>query len=143
MAACWGSRGFQVGLTLSAAPKRERGHVSVASIVVYAVRLVGRGLALTRGSALAAAYGRHHSSLRVTGNVVVGRGAVAIRGCKVNPDGSGFPCIEDPNERLIVGPGSVPSIGRLTRKTSHRSASSRRRFTVPATRSLSRRSPVA
>lgn len=54
-------------------------------------------LLVTKGSALAAAYGRHHSSLTLTGNLVVGRGAVVILGCRVNPDGSGFPCIDDPN----------------------------------------------
>ncbi|MBV8221586.1 MAG: hypothetical protein JO325_24240 [Solirubrobacterales bacterium] len=52
-------------------------------------------LTVTKGSALAAAYGLHHSSLTVTGNVVVDKGAFAILGCKANPDGSGIPCIDD------------------------------------------------
>ena len=52
-------------------------------------------LLVTRGSALAAAYGARHSKLTVTGSVVVGTGAVAILGCKANPDGTGSPCIDD------------------------------------------------
>lgn len=54
-------------------------------------------LLVTKGSALAAAYGAHHSKLTVTGNVVIGKGAVAILGCKANPNGTGTPCIDDPN----------------------------------------------
>ena len=52
-------------------------------------------LLVTKGSALAAAYGADHSKLTVTGNVVVGTGAVAMLGCKANPDGTGSPCIDD------------------------------------------------
>ncbi|HUE25918.1 MAG TPA: hypothetical protein VMP89_04020 [Solirubrobacteraceae bacterium] len=59
-------------------------------------RVIGT-LTVTKGSALAAAYGRHHASLSVTGDLVVGNGATVILGCKANPDGSGFPCLDDPN----------------------------------------------
>jgi hypothetical protein len=54
-------------------------------------------LTVTNGAAFAAAFGRKHSSLTVTGDLVVGRGATVVLGCKANPDGSGFPCIDDPN----------------------------------------------
>jgi hypothetical protein len=60
-------------------------------------------LTLGPGSALAAAFGRNHrthhggSSLTVTGDLVVGRGATLILGCKVVAGGAGFPCIDDPN----------------------------------------------
>ena len=50
---------------------------------------------VTKGSALAAAFGAHHSSLTVTGNVVVDSGGFVILGCKSNPDGSGIACIDD------------------------------------------------
>jgi hypothetical protein len=52
-------------------------------------------LTVTKGAALLAAFGAHHSSLTVTGNVVVDAGGFAILGCKANPDGSGIPCIDD------------------------------------------------
>lgn len=52
-------------------------------------------LTVTKGAAFAAAYGLHGSALKVTGNLVVDQGATAVLGCKVNPDGSGFPCIDD------------------------------------------------
>ncbi len=54
-------------------------------------------LTLTKGSVLGAAYGLHHSSLTVTGNLVVDQGAAVILGCKVNPDGSGVPCFDETN----------------------------------------------
>jgi hypothetical protein len=54
-------------------------------------------LTVTRSSVLVAAFGRHHSSLKVTGALVVGNGATVILGCKVNPDGSGSACVDDPN----------------------------------------------
>jgi hypothetical protein len=54
-------------------------------------------LTVTKGAALGAAFGLHHSSLTVTGNLVVNQGAVVILGCKVNPDGSGFPCLDEKN----------------------------------------------
>jgi hypothetical protein len=62
-------------------------------------------LTVTKTGVLGAAFGAnsktHHggSSLLVTGNVVVNRGGTAIIGCKVNPDGSGFPCIDEPNQK--------------------------------------------
>ena len=52
-------------------------------------------LTVTKGAAFAAAYGAHHSSLTVTGNVVIDAGGFAILGCKANPDGTGIPCIDD------------------------------------------------
>lgn len=58
---------------------------------------------VSKGATFAAAFGLNDkthkgtSSLTVTGNVVVGKGATAVLGCKVNPTGSGFPCIDDPN----------------------------------------------
>lgn len=60
-------------------------------------------LLVTRGSSLAAAWGLNHrtnkggSSLTISGNLVVNQGATVILGCKVNADGSGFPCLDDPN----------------------------------------------
>jgi hypothetical protein len=58
-------------------------------------------LTVTKTGVLGAAFGlnskTHHggSSLLVTGNLVVDKGGTAIIGCKVNPNGSGFPCIDD------------------------------------------------
>jgi hypothetical protein len=52
-------------------------------------------LTVTNGSVLAAAFGKHQSSLTVSGNLVLGRGAVAILGCKVNSNGTGQPCLDD------------------------------------------------
>jgi hypothetical protein len=54
-------------------------------------------LTVTNGAALAAAYGLHQSALKVSGNLVVDQGGTAVLGCKVNPDGSGFPCLDDTN----------------------------------------------
>lgn len=60
-------------------------------------------LTLGPGSTMVAAFGRNHrthhggSSLTVTGDLVVGRGATLILGCKVVAGGAGFPCVDDPN----------------------------------------------
>jgi hypothetical protein len=60
-------------------------------------------LLVTKGSALAAAWGLNHrthkggSSLTVTGNLVINQGATVVLGCKVNANGSGFPCLDDPH----------------------------------------------
>jgi hypothetical protein len=54
-------------------------------------------LTVTKGSALGAAFGRHHSSLTLTGDLVVDKGAVVVLGCKVNPTGSGSACLDEPN----------------------------------------------
>ena len=59
-------------------------------------RVVGN-LTVRSGGVLEAAFGLGHSTLTVTGNLVIGRGAVVVLGCKVNPNGSGFPCFDDPN----------------------------------------------
>ena len=55
-------------------------------------------LTVTNGSALVALFGAHHSSLTVTGNVVLDRGSAAALGCKANPNGTGMACIDDPNQ---------------------------------------------
>lgn len=52
-------------------------------------------LTVTKGSALGAAFGAHHSKLTVTGNIVVDAGGVLILGCKANPNGTGTPCLDD------------------------------------------------
>ena len=54
-------------------------------------------LTVTQGAALGAVFGRHHSALTVTGNLIVDEGGVAILGCKANPNGTGMPCLDDPN----------------------------------------------
>lgn len=54
-------------------------------------------LTVRSGAVLEAAFGLNHSTLTVTGDLVVGRGAAVILGCKVNPGGSGLPCIDEPN----------------------------------------------
>ncbi len=62
-------------------------------------------LTLGPGSALAAAFGLNHrthhggSSLTVTGDLVVGRGATLILGCRVVAGGAGFPCLDEPNQK--------------------------------------------
>ena len=56
-------------------------------------------LTVTNGSALGAVYGRDHSSLTITGNLVVDKGGTVFLGCKANPDGTGFPCVDDPNQK--------------------------------------------
>jgi hypothetical protein len=73
-----------------------------SGVVVKGVCAVNAGkahvigsLLVTKGSALGAAFGAHHSSLTVTGNVVIQAGGVAILGCKANPDGTGAPCLDD------------------------------------------------
>src|SRR5205085_2324995 len=50
------------------------------------------------GSALVALFGAHHSSLTVTGNLVLDRGGAAALGCKANPNGTGMACIDDPDQ---------------------------------------------
>lgn len=52
-------------------------------------------LTVSSGSALAAAFGEHHSRLAVTGNLVVEKGAVLVLGCKSNPNGTGMACLDD------------------------------------------------
>ena len=74
-------------------------------VVVKGVCAVSKGkahvigsLTVTKNAGLAAAYGKHHSNLKVTGNLVVDSGGVVILGCKVNPTGSGFPCLDEPSK---------------------------------------------
>ena len=50
------------------------------------------------GGTLAAAFGLHHSALKVSGNLVVDPGGAAVLGCKVNADGSGSACLDDPSQ---------------------------------------------
>ncbi len=59
-------------------------------------------LTVAKDAAHAAAFGAHHSSLTVTGNVVVDAGGFAILGCKANPDGTGIPCLDDPDAIEIL-----------------------------------------
>jgi hypothetical protein len=54
-------------------------------------------LLVTKGATLGAAFGLKHSSLTLTGNLVVGPGAIVVLGCKVNPNGSGQPCFDETN----------------------------------------------
>ena len=54
-------------------------------------------LTVTKGATLAAAFGLHGSALKVSGNLVVDQGGAAVLGCKVNADGSGAACLDDPN----------------------------------------------
>ena len=56
-------------------------------------------LTASKGAVLAAAYGLHHASLTVKGDLVVDPGAIVILGCKHNANGSGFPCLDDPNTK--------------------------------------------
>jgi hypothetical protein len=62
-------------------------------------------LTVSPGSSLAAAFGLNHSThhggsrLSVTGDLVVGRGATVILGCKVVAGGAGFPCLDEPNQK--------------------------------------------
>lgn len=72
-----------------------------SSVVVKGVCLVNAGPAVvngdvtvTPGSVLVSAFGMHHSSLTVKGNIYVRTGATAVLGC--NP--ANFACIDDPNQ---------------------------------------------
>jgi hypothetical protein len=56
-------------------------------------------LTVTKGSGLAAVFGLHHSSLKVSGNLVVDKGATVFLGCKENPNGTGLACIDDPHPK--------------------------------------------
>jgi hypothetical protein len=71
-----------------------------SSVVVRGLCAVAAGPAVvkgdvtvTPGSVLVSAFGMHHSSLTVNGNIYVRAGATAVLGC--NP--ANFPCIDDPN----------------------------------------------
>ncbi len=67
--------------------------------------LVRGNLTLAPGAVLLAAFGLDdhthggHSSLTVTGNLLVERGATLLLGCKVVHGGAGFPCLDDPNPK--------------------------------------------
>lgn len=52
---------------------------------------------VAKNAALGAAFGLHHSALKISGNLIVDQGGIAVLGCRVNADGSGFPCLDDPN----------------------------------------------
>ena len=67
-------------------------------------------LTVTNGSVLGAIFGAHHSSLTVTGNLVLDRGATALLGCKANPNGTGMACADDPNQKHPT----LTSHGRVT-----------------------------
>ncbi|MBV9047385.1 MAG: hypothetical protein JOY58_03900 [Solirubrobacterales bacterium] len=68
----------------------------VCAVKTGKARVIGT-LIVAKGGALGAAFGRHHSALTVIGNLIVDRGGVAILGCKVNPNGTGMPCLDEPN----------------------------------------------
>jgi hypothetical protein len=84
-------------------------------------RVIGT-LTLRPGSVLIAAFGLNHrthhggSSLSVKGDVAVGRGATLVLGCKANPNGTGFPCVDDPNMNhpTLTSAGAVT--GNVTEK---------------------------
>jgi hypothetical protein len=71
-------------------------------------------LTVNQGGALVAAFGQHNSALKISGNLVVDQGATAILGCKVNPDGSGFPCIDDPNPHQPTLTSQTVITGNIT-----------------------------
>jgi hypothetical protein len=79
-------------------------------------------LTVTKGSAFAAAFGlndrthKGHSNLTVTGSVLVGKGATVVLGCKVNSNGSGFPCIDDPHPHKPTLKGTTTIEGNITEK---------------------------
>ena len=66
-------------------------------------------LTVTKGSTLEAAYGLHDARLAVTGDLVVDEGATVFLGCKVNPNGTGFPCFDEPHPKhpTLTSHGSV------------------------------------
>ena len=66
---------------------------------------------MTNGSVLGAIFGAHHSSLTVTGNLVLDRGSAAALGCKANPNGTGMACIDDPNQSHPTLPAASASQG--------------------------------
>ena len=72
-----------------------------SSVVVHGACFVDSGPAVVTGdvtvspgSVLVSAFGLHHSSLTVKGNIYVRAGATAVLGC--NP--ANFPCIDDPSQ---------------------------------------------
>jgi hypothetical protein len=66
-------------------------------------------LTVTRASTLGAAFGLHNSRLTVTGDLVVGKSATVFLGCKVNPNGTGFPCFDEPHPKhpTLTSHGSI------------------------------------
>jgi hypothetical protein len=66
-------------------------------------------LTVGKGSTLGAAYGLHHARLRVTGDLIVDKGATVFLGCKVNPNGTGFACFDEPHPKhpTLASHGSV------------------------------------
>jgi hypothetical protein len=67
-------------------------------------------LDLQPGSALAAAFGMHHSRLTVIGHVVVERGATLLLGCNTTSS----PCIDDPANSNHNAKPTLHSSGRVT-----------------------------
>jgi hypothetical protein len=72
-------------------------------------RVIGT-LDLEPGSALAAAYGKHHSRLTVVGNVMVERSATLVLGCNTTE----FPCFDDP---ASSNPNVKPTLSSSERVT--------------------------
>ncbi len=56
---------------------------------------VSRNIIITRHSALIAAFGRHHTRIRVAGSIFVRKGGTLVLGC--NPHS--FPCVDDPHPK--------------------------------------------
>jgi len=70
----------------------------VCAVKAGKARVIGT-LRVSQGSTLIAAYGLHHSSLTVTGDLVVAKGGAAVLGCKANPNGTGLPCLDETNTK--------------------------------------------
>lgn len=71
-------------------------------------RVIGT-LGVTKGSTLEAAYGLNNARLAVTGDLVVDKDATVFLGCKVNPNGTGFACFDEPHPKhpTLTSHGSV------------------------------------
>jgi hypothetical protein len=61
-------------------------------------RVIGT-LTVSKTAVLLAAYGLHHASLTVKGDLVVDEGAAVILGCKHDATGTGLVCLDDPNPK--------------------------------------------
>ena len=70
-------------------------------------------LTVSKGATLAAAYGKHGSALKVTGNLVVDSDGVAVLGCKVNQGETGYACLDQPNSSAPTLTGHEDVTGNL------------------------------
>ncbi len=64
-------------------------------------------LTVTKGGTLGASFGMHHSKLKVSGDLVVDKGATVFLGCKATPEDA---CADDPNPSAPT----LSSRGRVT-----------------------------